>query len=67
MEKLTKVSIVLLSNSFFALKLIHVVMIYGRCTHGCHYTHGRHPKGVGSIGLFLNLSISGFVHGTHED
>ena len=48
---------------FVALSLAH----YGRCIHGCRCTHGHHPRGVGSVGLFLSLSRSSFVHGAHGD
>ena len=34
---------------------------YGRCI------HGHHPRRVGSIGLFLNLSKSRFVYGIYRD
>ena len=40
--------------------------MYG-CIHGHRYTHGRHPRGVGSVGLFLSLSRSSFVHGAYGD
>ena len=42
-------------------------ILYGRCIHGHCCTHGHHPRGVGSIGLFLNLSKLGFVHGAYGD
>ena len=40
---------------------------YGRCTYGHCCIHGRHSRKVGSIGLFLNLSKSGFIHGAYGD
>ena len=55
------------SQSFAFLNLIKVEdgcileKLYGRCT------HGRHPRVVGSLGLFLSLSRLGFVHGAHGD
>ena len=44
-----------------------LLMIYRRCIHGRRCIHRHHAKRVGSIGLFLNLSKSGFVHGVHGD
>ena len=35
------------------------ILVYGRCI------HRHHPRKVGLIDLFLNLSKLGFVHGTH--
>ena len=44
-------------------RLISVVdfLLYGR------FTHGRQPRGVESLGLFLNLSKSRLVYDTHRD